>query len=88
MLQFRYFVEADEVCLRRTTYFLVFILKLPTLDFSYCPYPLTCQAWLALPKVYAPASIALRVIEGCKSPLHDKELVLEENGYYYYLYYH
>jgi hypothetical protein len=35
--------------------------------------------WLAVPEVYAPAIIALRVIGARKLPLHDKAVVLEEN---------
>jgi hypothetical protein len=33
---------------------------------------------VALPGNYSPASIALRVIEARKPPLHDKTVVLEE----------
>jgi hypothetical protein len=58
---------------------------LETADFCWCgdytssgPSRLTCLARKALPGVYAPASIALRVIEKRKPPLRDKEVVLEE----------
>jgi hypothetical protein len=39
---------------------------------------LTYLAWVALPRAYAPASIALRVNGTCKLPLHDKAAVLKE----------
>jgi hypothetical protein len=34
-------------------------------------YPLDCQAWVALPGIYAPVSIVLSVTEARKTPLHD-----------------
>ena len=35
-------------------------------------YPLTCPAWVALPGAYAPAGVALWVIEVLKPSYHDK----------------
>ena len=35
-------------------------------------YPLSCPAWVALPGAYAPAGIALWVIEVLKPSHHDK----------------
>jgi hypothetical protein len=39
------------------------------------PLPLTCPVWVALPAVYAPASITLRITGTHKRPLDDKEYV-------------
>jgi hypothetical protein len=45
---------------------------------SSCPYPLTCLAWVALQRAYAPASIALWVTKARKLPLHVTAVVLEK----------
>ena len=38
-------------------------------------YPSTCSARVTLPGVKTPADIALRVIETCKLPHHDKVVI-------------
>jgi hypothetical protein len=57
------------------------------MDYASCgSYPLTCLAYVTLPVAYAPASIAVQVIEARKPRLHDKAVVLEEGQIYYFIY--
>jgi hypothetical protein len=55
-----------------------FLAPRPTTNLEDKCCPLTCLSWVTLPGAYAPASIALGVIRGSKSP-HPQH-VLRQSG--------